>query len=92
MILRSFVCYKWFDTVDVCVIMNKTNIGILMKKIYMDHVHKLISEDDRDKRLISIIEAYSDIIIENDMVCKTIKQIIGQKRSTHLMSLIDKGS
>ena len=78
-----------YNAVDVLFIMTKTNIGMLLKIIYMDHVHKQISEDDRDKRLIGIIKAYSDIIFENDMVCKTIRNIIGQKRSTHLMSLID---
>lgn len=48
----------------------------------MDHVYKRISEDDRDKRLMGIIQAYSDIIFENDRVCKTIRNIIGQKRSS----------
>lgn len=70
--------------------MSRSSIGTNMKQIYMQQVFCGMSILERDRKLMEIIKLHSNEIFECNNVNKTIQNIIGKKRSEHIVQLSKK--
>ena len=67
--------------------MRRSSIGASMKQIYMQQVFCGMSILERDRKLMEIIKLHSNEIFDCNNVNKTIQNIIGKKRSEHIVQL-----